>query len=194
MIIKKEDFENNINLFNNSIFVYPTDSIYGIGCDATNYDLIKKLREIKDRDTKPFSIIALSIEWVKDNFLLDDVEEDLVNQFGLWIKVDGLLKPFTLLLTPKNNSFLPENLTFGLPKVGVRIPKHWISSLVNKLGFPIVTTSVNVSGNPHITNISEIDEDIAEKIELVLDEGELKGNPSTIITVNEKKEIVYLKR
>ncbi|MBN1176016.1 Sua5/YciO/YrdC/YwlC family protein [Candidatus Woesearchaeota archaeon] len=194
MILTKQDVLDNINLFKQTIFVYPTDSIYGIGCDATNYDIISKLRTIKHRDEKPFSIIAPSIDWVKEHFVLNEIELEIVNQFGNWIDVDGVLKPFTILLTPKDINFLPENLTFGLSKVGVRIPKHWISDIVSKIGFPIVTTSVNVSGKVHMTSTDDIDKDIDEKLDFIIDDGMLNGSPSTILTVDENKKIVYLKR
>lgn len=193
MILMKEDVYSNLSVLDKSIFVYPTDSIYGIGCDANNFDLIARLREIKHRYTKPFSIIAPSVQWVKDNFVLNDVEIKLVEKFGSWIEVDGVKKPSTLLLTPKDINLFPENLTFGLPKIGVRIPKHWISGLVEKIGAPIVTTSVNVSGDAHMTSIDNIDDDIKKYVDLIIDDGELKGKPSTILTVN-GLEVVYLKR
>lgn len=193
MIIDKNYAKKIYSDLKKSIFIYPTDSIYGIGCDATNSDLISKLRLIKNRNEKPFSIIAPSKEWVKENFILTELENNLVERYGDWIDVDGEKKPFTFLLKPKNNDLLPENLTFGLPKVGVRIPKHWISEVVTLMGYPIVTTSVNESGIIHMTSLNDLDENIRKEVDYIIEEGVLKGNPSTIITIEENK-LVYLKR
>ena len=53
------------------LFIYPTDTIYGIGCDATNADAVKLIREIKKREEKPLLIISPSLDWIKDNCILD---------------------------------------------------------------------------------------------------------------------------
>ena len=72
------------------IFIYPTDTIYGLGCDATNEKLVKELREIKNRDDKPLSVIAPSVKWIFDNF---DVGLELLEKY--------LPGPYTLLLKKK---------------------------------------------------------------------------------------------
>ena len=81
---------NQINL--EKIYVYPTDTIYGIGCDATNDKLVLKIRSIKKRDEKPFSIIAPSKDWIKNNFEIIHPEY-----------LDKLPGPYTLVMKPKNN-------------------------------------------------------------------------------------------
>lgn len=193
MILDEKKAFENIDLFKDSIFIYPTDSIYGIGCNALDESLIKKLRLIKNRDEKPFSIIAPSISWIRENFEINDLELSIVNQFGDWIKVEGKFRPFTLLLTLKNKNLFPKNLVFGLEKIGVRIPKNWFSTIVSSLNFPIVTTSVNVTGNPHMVSLNDADKDIFSKVDLIIDDGVLAGSPSVLITV-ENNEIKYLRK
>ena len=68
MIIKKEDF--NFSKFKEKVlegkvFVYPTDTIYGLGCDATNFKAVEKIRKLKEREENPFSVVAPSKEWIK---------------------------------------------------------------------------------------------------------------------------------
>lgn len=149
------------------IFIYPTDTIYGIGCDATNIKSVEKIRGIKKRDLKPFSVIAPSFDWIKDNFIVDfDVKKYLPG-------------PYTLLLKKKDINFLKhisEN-----DRVGVRIPKNDFCFSVQVAGVPFVTTSVNVSGEPFAKNISDINKDILDSVDCVVDVGELNGNPSTLI-------------
>lgn len=193
MIVTKDFAFENLDDFAEKLFIYPTDSIYGIGCDATDVNLISKLRLIKNRNDKPFSIIAPSKEWVKEHFILDDVELSIVEQFGSWINIDGELKPFTVLLRPKNINLMPENLTFGLPRVGVRIPMHWISDFVSKLGVPIVTTSVNETGTPYMTSMDDLDDDIRNSVDYIVDEGVLSGYASALILV-EDNEVKYLRK
>ncbi|GAG45638.1 unnamed protein product, partial [marine sediment metagenome] len=69
MIIKKKEIE--IRKLRNSVFIYPTDTIYGIGCNALNSKLVKRIRRIKKRDNKPFSVIAPSKKWIYDNCEVD---------------------------------------------------------------------------------------------------------------------------
>ena len=60
------------------IFIYPTDTIYGIGCDASNENSVAKIRILKQRETKPFSVIVPDLAWIKDNCLInEDIEKHL---------------------------------------------------------------------------------------------------------------------
>ena len=134
MVLKKESLTFKIiNRLKKEIFIYPTDTIYGIGCDATNHNLIKKIRKIKQRDKKPFSIIAPSKKWILNNF---EVQENFLNKY--------LPGPYTLLLKKKKKDFLKEVSENKF--VGVRIPKNSFTKILQKTGKPIITTSVNLSG------------------------------------------------
>lgn len=149
------------------IFIYPTDTIYGIGSDATNVESVQKIREIKKRDAKPFSVIAPSFEWIEENFVVDfDIKKFLPGAY-------------TLLLKKKDVNFLKhvsEN-----DRVGVRIPENDFCFSIQKVGVPFVTTSVNLSGEPFAIRISDIKKEILDLVDEVVDVGELNGNPSTLI-------------
>ena len=82
------------NILNGKIFIYPTDTLYGIGCNAMNKASVEKIREIKGRDKKPFSVIAPNIFWIKDNLIVDcDLEKYLPG-------------PYTVILKKKDPTFL----------------------------------------------------------------------------------------
>ncbi|MEI6731918.1 MAG: L-threonylcarbamoyladenylate synthase [archaeon] len=151
------------------IFVYPTDTIYGLGCNAENTEAVKKIKEIKSRDAaKPMSVIAPSMQWILDNM---KTNEKYVKMY--------LPGPYTLILKKKDSEFLNEASSY--PTLGVRIPSHKFTEIIQKTGVPFITTSVNLSGEKPLTNTSALSEEIKEKIDYVIDSGELNGKPSTLI-------------
>ena len=164
---------------NNKVFIYPTDTIYGIGCNATEFTAVKKIREIKKRITTPFSVIAPSKEWIKNNCLIADEK---------WL--DKLPGPYTLILPLKNIHAVAPNVSNG-KTLGVRIPDHWFSSIIRELSFPIVTTSANIHGEPFMTSLETLSPEIQSQIDFIIYEGEKKGTPSTLIDLsqNDVKEI-----
>ena len=150
------------------IFIYPTDTIYGIGCNAEDKQAVEKIKQIKSRDKdKPLSIIAPSKEWIKQNCIVD-------------VELDKYLPgPYTLILKKKNPDFL--NQVSPTESIGVRIPDCSFSSQVEKAKVPFITTSVNLAGEPFATTIDNIPNQILKKADVVIDEGELNGRPSTLI-------------
>ncbi|MBU2104852.1 MAG: threonylcarbamoyl-AMP synthase [Nanoarchaeota archaeon] len=154
------------------IFIYPTDTIYGIGCNAENEKLVNKIRRIKRRDKRPFSVIAPSFEWILKNCEID--ERFLKKYFP---------GPYTLILKKKHNKFLSH--VSDTDYIGVRIPAHPFTKILQKTGKPIITTSVNFAGERHANNINGINKEILDNVDLVIDAGMLPGKPSTIINGNE---------
>lgn len=150
------------------IFVYPTDTIYGIGCDAMNSKLVEKIRKIKNRDKKPFSIIAPSKKWILENC---EVNEEVIEKY--------LPGKYTLVLKSK----YPENFKHISSNgyLGIRIPKHRISSIVESAGFPIITTSVNISGREFIKNPEKIPNEIKDNVDFIFDQGIINGTPSVLV-------------
>jgi tRNA threonylcarbamoyl adenosine modification protein (Sua5/YciO/YrdC/YwlC family) len=152
-----------------AVFIYPTDTIYGIGCDATNDYSVNRIRELKERDTKPFSIIAPSIDWIKENCELNDMAKSWL------LKLPGT---YTLVLPLKNFNAVCAKANMGMKTVGVRIPSHWIASLIADAGKPVITTSVNISGMPPASKLEELEKFIAD---FIIFDGEKQGRPSTIV-------------
>ena len=93
------------------IFIYPTDTIYGIGCNALNKKSVNKIKKLKGRDKdKPLSIIAPSKKWIKENCIID---VDLIKY---------LPGPYTIVLKKKDSNFLKH--VSNTSTIGIRIPKN----------------------------------------------------------------------
>jgi L-threonylcarbamoyladenylate synthase len=167
------DFVEDIK--HGAVFIYPTDTIYGLGCDATNLESVKKIRDIKGKDVKPMSVIAPSVKWIKENCI---VEDELIKKY--------LPGPFTLLLKKKNPEFMKEISNNDC--LGVRIPDCEFTSLVEKAGVPFITTSVNFTGESYAIKLSDISKEIIDLAEIVIGVGELDGRPSTLIKSNDSGE------
>lgn len=149
------------------IFIYPTDTVYGIGCDALNKDAVEKIRQIKKRDQKPFSVIAPSVEWIKENCIVDyDLKKYLPGAY-------------TLILKKKNKSFL--NWVSSAETLGVRMPNHSFAEKIQKINIPFITTSVNFSGEKPASDIKEVPQEILKAVDIIIDGGKLKRRPSTLI-------------
>lgn len=169
-LITKEEFETRKDEFiekilNGAIFVYPTDTIYGIGCNALMDEPVKRIREWKGRKT-PFSIIAPSKEWIKENCNVNCKY------------VDKLPGPYTLV-QPLKKQIISRHVSEKT--VGVRMPDHWISDLVKEAGIPIVTTSVNVTGEIPLFSLENIQPTLKTFLDFAIDEGKLKGKASEVI-------------
>jgi len=154
-----------------AVFIYPTDTIYGIGCNALNEKSVKRIREIKKRDTKPFSVIAPSKRWIKENCVVS--RKYLVKLPGKYTLICRIKKRCTA-----------KSVSDG-KTLGVRIPKHWISRIINELRIPIVTTSVNISGKKSMNLLHEFQK--LEDVDICLLENVKKGKASTIIDITGDK-------
>jgi len=153
-----------------AIFIYPTDTIYGIGCNALNSKAVIRLRKIKEQYDRPVSIIAPSKKWIMENCEVNE---------GALSKLPG---PYTLIVKLKTKVIAKE-VNLGSGTVGVRMPNHWITRQVAKFGFPIVTTSVNKTGNQFMTSFDNLDAEIAKKVDFIVYDGKKEGHPSTIINL-----------
>lgn len=161
------------------VFLHPTDTIYGIGCDATNEEAVKKIRAIKERFKLPFSVMVPSKTWIRDNCEINDRAIE-------WLK--KLPGPYTLILKLKNKGAIVKQVNNNLDTVGVRIPDHWIHKLSQKIDRPIVTTSANIVGNDFMTSLENLDISIRDRVDFTVYEGEKQGRPSTIIDLTKDPE------
>jgi len=133
------------SLLNGEIIVYPTDTLYGFGVDATNENAINKLNQLKKR-IQPLSIIVSSNKMLHEFCTVDKNKIDLKKYFP---------GPYTLLFNKKNK--LPEILTINSKKIGIRIPKlDFTIKLVDTINKPIVTTSINIHNEDSLNDINKI--------------------------------------
>jgi L-threonylcarbamoyladenylate synthase len=180
-ILTKEEFLNHKekikkDILKGAIFIYPTDTIYGIGCNALDNKAVNKIRELKSRATNPFSIIAPGKKWIKDNCIISDEN---------WL--NNLPGAYTLIMEMKSKKAVSSHVNPGIKTLGVRIPDNWFSKIVEEIGVPVVTTSVNKTGEPYMTTIEDIDEDIKHAVDYIFYEGEKDGKPSTLVIFNKGK-------
>ena len=163
------------------LVIYPTDTLYGLGCNALDESAVKRVFAAKRRPaSNPLPIAVSDVEMMRQYAELPDTAEKLAEAF-----LPGAL---TIVLKKKN---LPDALTGGLPEVGIRIPKSdIILRLIELFGAPITATSANISGNAPPVSAEEAVSQI-EEADIVLDGGKLeKGVPSTVIDLTGKPKIL----
>src|SRR3989344_1548803 len=126
--MKMNQQELTKKILQGKIFIYPTDTIYGIGCNALNKEAVEKIREIKQRDKKPFSIIAPSFDWIKEKCIIDcELENYLPGKY-------------TIILKKKDKNFLLW--VSDTDSLGIRIPNHEFCDKIRQANVPFITTSV----------------------------------------------------
>ena len=162
------------------VFIYPTDTVYGLGCDANNDAAVKRIRDIKQSYDQPFSIIAPTKQWILDNCTITPKIQEWLN------KLPG---PYTLILNLIQEAASQE-LILGKTSVGVRMPDHWFTNIITEANIPFVTTSVNIHGQPYLTDPKNLSEEIKEKIDVLIDEGMKTDKPSTIVNLLKDQPIV----
>ena len=143
------------------IILYPTDTIWGIGCDATNVEAIQKIFDIKKREkSKSMIILVESVKRLQD---LVDVPE------LAWEIMDLSEKPVTLIYDKPQN--LPKELLAEDGSIGIRLVKDdYLKKLIGKLNKPLVSTSANLSGSKSPMKFSDISKEIINAVDAVAEE------------------------
>ena len=158
-------------LENGEIIVYPTDTLYGFGVDATNTDAIHRLNRLKGR-IQPLSIVLESVEHMHDFAEFQGEIEDEVNNL--------FPGAYTVLLPAESNELSPF-VQNGSPKIGVRIPDHFFPvKLVKMLGKPIITTSINRHGNDPLNDVTQVEIDFPN-VDIFEDSSHTPSKGSTIV-------------
>ena len=177
------EFMWNLNFFvqeakNWKVFIYPTDTIYGIG-GLYNKENIKKIADIKNRDwNKIFSIIAPNFNWILDNYqtqinsmnkfcdTLDILDWSKISQKNLWNQL-------------KKYHWVTWILDYNKP--GVRIIKHDFQKFVEVLWEWFITTSVNIAWEESVTDLNNLKSEIVDKVDYIIDAWICKGRPSVLL-------------
>ncbi len=180
--LAKEEFEKEkvklVRELRKCVFIHPTDTVYGIGCNATDRKLVRKLRSAKEQFSRPLSVIAPSMEWIRENCKVGKEHEE-------WL--DKLPGPYTLILELENREAVSDNTNLGKETLGVRRPDHWIVEVVNQMKVPIITTSANVTGGKIMNEIEDLDKQIKDACEYALYEGRKEGTASKIIDLTKEE-------
>lgn len=159
------------------LIVYPTDTVYGIGADATSKEAVKKVFDAKERPlSMPISVLVSDFEMLKKYAEIDDDQMKILDE--------NLPGPFTFILKPK----LPLHVSGS--NVGFRIPNHWCTNIVKKFGKPITTTSANKHKSLTPTNLENVKEELGDSISVYIDDGILDAKPSKVIDLTDNSKVL----
>ena len=162
-------------LLNSQVILYPTDTVWGLGCDATNIDAVAKIFKLKNRvESKSLVVLVSSIEMLRDYV-------DAVPQKAIDI-ISTTKKPTTIIYN--NPKGLAANVVASDNTIAIRIPTHnYCLEVINKLGKPIISTSANISGEATPKSFSEISLPILEGVDYVvnLEQDKITDKSSTIL-------------
>ncbi len=161
------------------LIAYPTDTLYGLGCDARNEQAIKKINLIKNRKT-PISVIVWSLEVAASWTLASKKEFD---------EASTLIKESSTVILPVKNHIVHPSILADDGTLGLRMPHcDFPIALCAKLGFPITTTSINRTGQPPLSDPKLIKEQFDSEIDLIIDAGIIpNGKASTIYKLTNSK-------
>ena len=162
------------------IGIIPTDTVYGLIGDASREDVIKRIYDIKKRDTSKPLLILVSDTYMLRKYvnITNEIEDRLVNRY--W--------PGRMTLILKKKDTVSDLLTGGKDTIGVRIPDNDdLRDIIRMVGKPVISTSANISGSETITKVDDIEKDLASKVDFVEDGGVLEANASTIVSAFNKE-------
>ena len=170
-------------LQNGKLAILPSDTVYGIFADATNYDAIKRVDEAK-HSNKPHLIVISSIDMLKEYVSeINELQEKIINKY--W--------PNTLTILFKKNDKINDELTKGSEYIGIRMPKNdWLLRLIDEFGKPLISSSANITNEKVITNVKMLDKELKKSISYIYDDGDLSDIAYTLIKVEDNK-IIFLR-
>jgi L-threonylcarbamoyladenylate synthase len=191
---RDEDIRNAVETMRKGgVILYPTDTVWGIGCDATNAEAVKRVYEIKQRDDSKALICLVDSDARMQRYIrnVPDVAWQLIDSLQ-----DSDAKPTTLILDGAIN--LAENLIADDGSIGLRITNEPFSKeLCYRFQKAIVSTSANISGEPAAQNYCDIDPRILEAVDYVCwsrRQEHKPHTPSSIIRLKENGEVTIIRK
>ncbi|MDN6280729.1 MAG: threonylcarbamoyl-AMP synthase [Psychroflexus sp.] len=171
-------------LQDSKLLLYPTDTVWGIGCDATNADAIQKIYHLKQRDdSKALICLVSSIEMLK--YYVENVPAAAID-----IILKNTTKPTTIIY--EANTKLAHNLMAEDRTVAIRVCQtDFCQQLIKEFGKPIISTSANISGSPTPQNYNQIQPEILKGVDYVVNLQKSKKNaqPSQILKIDKFGQI-----
>ena len=157
------------------IIIYPTDTVYGIGCSILEKNAIEKIHFIKkQREDKPFSFVCSDLTHIADYAHVSNAAFKIMRRL-----IPG---PYTFILPAARMKHLPKILVSKRKTVGIRVPDSRISiALVKELGHPILSTSVTGPDGELLNDPESMRERFKNQVEMIIDAGMLISEPSTVI-------------
>lgn len=192
--MKVFDWKNNINkeelkevidiLNNNGVIIYPTETVYGLGGNALSTKVADEVYNVKDRPKeKSLSILLYNKKLIEDYAVIKSpIERKIIEKF--------MPRPITIILE-KREDFKYDYATNNT--IGIRIPKsEIINSILGKINYPLIGTSANISGKS-IGNVKNIINNFNDKVDIIIDGGEIRKEIFSTIVKVENEEIVILR-
>ena len=180
--MKKEEIINAIKAVEKGeIIVYPTDTLYALGANIFNEEVIRRLFRIKKRPLSiPLPIAVFDYNDLDKIAYINKKTKKIVNKL--------LPGPLTLLLEKKKT--IPKIVTGGLNTIAARIPNNEIAlKLLSKTG-PLTVTSANIHGKKTASIVKDLKKEFQNDVSIFLDDGKLNKSPSTIVNLTTEKPII----
>ncbi len=176
-------------LRNGGVILYPTDTIWGIGCDATNPEAVKRIYEIKKREDSKSMLVLMENPALLERYV-DDVPE------VAWDLVEITTTPLTVIYQNAKN--LAKNLIASDGSVGIRFTKEkFTSQLLQRFRRPVVSTSANVSGEKSPAFFDEISDEIKDAVDYIVEfrqDDQIPAQPSSIIKLGSGGKIDIIRK
>lgn len=166
------------------VVVYPTDTVYGLGCNALNSESVERIYRVKQRPShQPLPVLLADVPQL-------DVVAQSVPEIARFLMSRFWPGGLTLVL-PKTAS-LPDIVTAGSGKVAVRIPSHVVPlTIIRGLAAPIIGTSANISDRPSPVAPEEVEQQLGDQVDLIIDAGRCPGGiESTVVDVTLETPVV----
>lgn len=186
----KQEIEKALQILKDGgVILYPTDTIWGLGCDATNEAAVAKINAIKGRAEDKSLIVLIENESKLQSYVTEipDVAYELIEYAE---------NPLTIVFSGAKN--LAKNVINQDGSIGIRVVKHpFCEQLLQRFRKPIVSTSANLSGNPAPKYFDDIDEQVKEAVDLVVDfdqDNQEVRKPSTIIKLGPSGQFEFIRR
>jgi tRNA threonylcarbamoyl adenosine modification protein (Sua5/YciO/YrdC/YwlC family) len=165
------------------VIIYPTDTIYGMGCDIFASAAIDRIVEFKKRDpNKPFSFICQSLAQISEFAFVPNWAYRLMNR--------TLPGPYTYILEARRSN-IPKKMLGKRNTAGVRIPDNKVCQiLAEALGRPILTSSVNIAGGEPLMDPAHFPSELEHKVDMMASMGPLISDASTIVDATGDEPVV----
>ena len=184
----EEEIERTLEVLKKGgIILYPTDTVWGIGCDATNAEAVKRIYALKQREETKSMIVLMNSDRMMYRVFKDIPEV-------AWQIIDLSEKPTTLILDNPRN--VAPNLIAPDKTLGVRLVKeHFCFKLMERMKNPLVSTSANISGMPTPNSFKEIDHHILDGVDYIvnLHHNKIAAKPSTIIKLGNNLQVKVIR-
>ena len=181
--ILQEEIKNAVEILKRGgIIAFPTDTVYGLGCNAFDVTAVDRIYQVKRRPRH------LSLPLLLNNISQLSILVEPISAFALFLA--DRFWPGGLTLVLSKSASLPKHLS-SQSTVAVRIPDHTIPlALIQSLGKPMIGTSANISSQPNTLTVDEVKQQLGDKVDLIVDGGRCSGGESTVVDITGEVPVI----